>query len=78
MPVISRCHDSSVQDLARIHGLFLLLTETPTRIASHHLFLPFSVVLDRVGVCGASVCIWRVDCVLLGVYRFHEVLQGSA
>lgn len=61
------------------HGymtLSLLLTETPTHIASHHLFLPFSVVLDRVGVCGASVCIWRVDCVLLGVYRFHEVFRA--
>lgn len=63
------------------HGdmtLSLLLTETSTRMASHHLFLPFSAVLDRVGVCGASVCIWRVDCVLSGVHRFPEVLQSSA
>lgn len=54
-------------------GLSLLLTVTPTHIASHHPFLPFNAVLDRVGVCGASVCLWRVDCVLWGVARLLEV-----
>lgn len=37
--------------------------------------LPLPCNLDRKGVCRASVCMWRVDCVLMGVHGFIEVCE---